>query len=657
MPTQDSNRKLTAILIADVKGYSRHMGEDESWAIRMLDTYKEIMIAYIQKHKGRVVQAVGDNLLVEFASAVDAVQCAVEIQKELKIRNAQLPEDRRMEFRIGVNLGDVIEEGDKISGDGVNITAKIESLSAAGGVCISGTAYDYVKKKLVHRYEYLGEQSVNNIEKPVRVYRVLIDSKGFVSRLSIWKGAAVRQWERLNPAVKVIIALVALANGAWQIYPLLSGSPLHVPSKGKFVSASSDKASKSVPPAPVEVASKEKMAFPLPDKPSVAVLPFVNMSDDPKQEFFSDGMTEEIITALSKIPQVFVIARTSTFHYKGKAVKVQQVSEALGVRYVLEGSVRKANDKIRITAQLIDATTGSHLWAERYDRDLNDIFALQDEITLKIISALQVNLTIGEQARIMAKGTKNLEAYLKLMQAREAASRFTKEGNALARKLVEEVIALDANYASAYLSLSATYLMDMSFGTTESPEQSLRHAEESVQKTLLLDDSLADAHAYLGRIYLAKKQYDKAIAEGERALVLGPNSDFIQAALAFSLQHAGRFEEAVALYKKAIRLSPVPPSWYLAGLGSSYIGLGRYEEAIKEYEKALHRAPDSQATHLSLAATYSLMGRDKEARAAAAEVLRIDPKFSLEYYTKTSLYKNQADLDHIVEALRKAGLK
>ena len=632
MAPESFKRKLIAILSADVKGYSRLMDEDEEGTIRTLNVYMQVITGFIQQHRGRVVATGGDSVLAEFASVVDAVRCAVGIQEELKGRNKELPESRRMEFRIGVNLGDVVEEGDNILGDGVNVAARVQSLADPGGISISGTAYDHVTNKLALGYEFLGEQTVKNIREPVRIYRVRMDPgvKTGMVRKESKKGGEHWPFSIAALGIGMISLLAAVVAGYFYLH-------IYLPK--------------------VEVASKEKMAFPLPDKPSVAVLPFVNMSDDPKQEFFSDGITEEIITALSKIPQVFVIARTSTFYYKGKAVKVQQVSEALGVRYVLEGSVRKANDKIRITAQLIDATTGSHLWAERYDRDLNDIFALQDEITLKIISALQVNLTVGEQARITAKGTKNLEAYLKLMQAREAASRFTKEGNALARKLVEEVIALDANYASAYLSLSATYLMDISFGTTESPEQSLRHAEESVQKTLLLDDSLADAHAYLGRIYLAKRQYDKAITEGERALVLGPNSDFIQAALAFSLQHAGRFEEAVALYKKAIRLSPVPPSWYLAGLGSSYIGLGRYEEAIKEYEKALHRAPDNQATHLSLAATYSLMGRDKEAHAAAAEVLRIDPKFSLEYYTKTSLYKNQADIDHIVEALRKAGLK
>jgi adenylate cyclase len=660
MPTQDSDRKLTAILIADVKGYSRHMGEDESWAIRMLDTCKEIMIAYIQKHKGRLVQAVGDNLLVEFASAVDAVQCAVEIQKELKIRNAQLTEDRRMEFRIGVNLGDVIEEGDKISGDGVNITAKIESLSAAGGVCISGTAYDYVKKKLVYRYEYLGEQSVNNIEKPVRVYRVLIDPKGFVARLSIWKGTAVRQWERLNPAVKVIIALVALANGAWQIYPLLSGSPLHVPSKGKFVSASSDKASKSVPPAPVEVASTEKMAFPLPDGPSIAVLPFVNMSEDPKQEFLCDGMTEDIITALSKVPRLLVIARNSTFTYKGKPVKVKQVSEELGVRYVLEGSLQRSGDRLRITAQLIDAITGHHLWAERYDRDLKDLFALQDEITLKILTAVQVKLTgVGQvgSAEKYYKGKQGLDCYLKLTEANGIRLRWNIDDNNLARRMIEEAIAICPENPMGYVSLGWVYRMDYVLGNTKSPRETLKKAIELAQKALAMDDSIAGAHVLLCYLYLDKRDNDKAIAEGERAVALNPGDWSALMSYANSLKIVGRPEEAIPLFQKAIRLTPFGASVLYREFGTALRDTGRFEEAVSAFKKAIQLSPNDILAHLNLATTYSMMGREKEARAEAAEVLRINPKFSVDSFAKILTYKDQSQKDKLTNALRKAGLK
>jgi adenylate cyclase len=630
MITQEVKRKLAAILSADAKGYSRLMGEDEEGTIRTLNTYKEVMSNLIQQQRGRVVDAPGDNVLAEFGSVVDAVRCAVDIQKELKTRNAELPENRRMEFRIGVNLGDVVEDGEQILGDGVNIAARLESLSDGGGICISGTAYDQVKNKLNLGYKYLGEQAVKNIAEPIRVYRVLMEPEG-AGKVIGERKAKPRKWQKPVSILVAILIVVAAVVVIWRLY-------LH-PTR-----------------PPVEVASKEKMAFPLPDKPSIAVLPFVNMSGDKEQEYFSDGITEEIITALSKIPHLFVISRQSTFTYKGKPVKVKQVSEELGVRYVLEGSVRKAGDKLRITAQLIDAITGHHLWAERYDRDLKDIFALQDEITLRIISALQVKLVGVERSDLSVKGTDNLEAYLKLLQSREQADRFTKEGNILARRYAEEAIALDPKYAGAYLRLSATLIMDLSYGTTDSPEQSLRRAEECIQKALVLDDSSGEAHAFLGRIYLSKRQYEKAIAEGERALALDPNSDFVQAALAYSLYYAGRFEEAIAMYQKAIRLNPFP-AWYSQMLASSYLQLGRYEEAEKEYKKALHRAPDSTMPHLGLAATYSLMGREKEAQDEAAEVLRIDPKFSLEHHAKSLLFKNQADLDRRIDALRKAGLK
>jgi adenylate cyclase len=631
MTTQEVKRKLTAILSADVKGYSRLMGEDEEWTLRKLNAYKEVMRSFIQQYRGRIVGTAGDSILAEFASVVDAVQCAVEIQKELKTRNAELPENRRMEFRIGVNLGDVIEEENNIYGDGVNIAARMESLADGGGICISGTVYDHIENKLSLAYNYLGEQTVKNIAKPVRVYKVLTEP-GAIVMVAGEKKAKPRQWQRPPLIIVVALIVVAAAFAVWRFY-------IH-------------------PAPPIEVASKEKMAFPLPDKPSIAVLPFVNMSDDPKQEFFSDGITEEIITALSKVPRLFVIARNSTFTYKGKSVKVKQVSEELGVRYVLEGSVRRAGNKVRITAQLIDALAGHHLWAERYDRDLKDIFALQDEVTLKIINALQVKLTDSEQIIVFGKSTNNLEAYLKLLKAREYSNPMTKEGNLLHRKLAEEAIALDPRCAVAYLILSAAHLRDLFFGWSESPEQSLRLAEDLVKKAFALDDSLGMAHAYLGRIYLTKKQHDQAIAEGERALALSPNDDFIQAAFAVSLYYSGRIEESIALYKKALRLNPFPSVWYLWGLGSCYRDIGRYEEAIGEFRKALHLYPDSLLPHLGLATTYSLMGRDQEAHAETTEVLRIDTKFSLNRHAKGFLFfKNQTDADRYMESLRKAGLK
>jgi TolB-like protein/class 3 adenylate cyclase len=376
MSAEKFKRKLAAILSADVKGYSRLMGEDEEGTIRTLNAYKEVMTGFIRKHEGRVVGTAGDSVLAEFASVVDAVRCAVAIQEELKDRNKDLPEDRRMEFRIGINLVDVVEEGETIYGDGVNIAARLESLAEAGGICISGTAYDQIKNKLAFSYDYVGEQAVKNIKEPVRVYKVRMEPEVASPKVGREKKIGGK---RLSRAAMAIIVVIVIA-GAVILY--------------QFVLCPS--------PPKMEVASKEKMAYPLPDVPSIAVLPFVNTSEDPKQEFLCDAMTEDIITALSKVPRLVVIARNSTSTYKGKAVKVKQVSEELGVRYVLEGSLQRSGDRVRITAQLIDALTGHHLWAERYERDMKDIFALQDEITIKILTGVQVKLT-GERLA----GTKN----------------------------------------------------------------------------------------------------------------------------------------------------------------------------------------------------------------------------------------------------------
>ncbi|MGZ6240604.1 MAG: adenylate/guanylate cyclase domain-containing protein, partial [Syntrophales bacterium] len=383
-----------------------------------LTSCKEVMTGFIQNHQGRVVGTAGDSVLAEFASVVDAVQCGVEIQQVLRAKNAMLPENRKMEFRIGINLGDVIEERDTIYGDGVNIAARLEGLAEPGGICISESAYQQIENKLPLRYDYLGEHEVKNIAKPVRVYRARIEPEGVPSKLGEEK-KPVRK--RLPKAAWAIIAVVIIA-GAVTLYQF-------------FLRPS---------PSKTEVASKEKMAFPLPDVPSIAVLPFVNMSKDPDQEFLCDAMTEEIISALSKVPRLFVIARNSTFTYKGKSVKVKQVSEELGVRYVLEGSFQRSGDRVRITAQLIDALTGNHLWAESYDRDLKDRFAVQDEITLKIVKAMQMKLTAGEESYLVQKWpcSENLECYLKYLEAEKYWVQGTPESVSIARRKAEEVLAL-----------------------------------------------------------------------------------------------------------------------------------------------------------------------------------------------------------------------
>jgi len=589
MTTQEVKRKLAAILSADVKGYSRLMGEDEETTLRTLNAYKEVMGSLIQQHRGRVVAAPGDNVLAEFASVVDAVQCGVEIQQVLRAKNAVVPENRRMEFRIGINLGDVIEEGDSIYGDGVNIAARLEGLAEAGGICISESAYQQIENKLPLRYNYLGEHEVKNIAKPVRVYKAQIESE-VVARKS------------LDPA------------------------------------------------------SKEKMAFSLPEKPSIAVLPFVNMSDDPKQEFFSDGMTEEIINALSKSPYLFVIARQSTFAYKGKPVKVKQVSEELGVRYVLEGSVRRSGEKVRITAQLIDAMTGYHLWAERYDRDLKEIFALQDEIALKILKTVHEKLQPGEYVWILGRVTKNLEAFLKAMEAREHFYRVTKEDNAIARKLFEEVIALDPDYAVAYVSLGYTHMIDWWLGTSKSPTESLRRAIELEQKAIAVDESEATGHAALGYFYTYARQFDKAVAHAEQALALDQNFSPVLFNSGASLAFSGRPEEAIPLIEKAIRLNPFAPAAWFENLSAAYRMVDRFDEAVEQAKKAVERS-ENQYTYLSLVCAYILAGREKEAQAAAVEVLKINPTFSLEQYAGILPYRDTSQIQRTVDALRKAGLK
>ena len=631
MTSQDVKRKLTAILSADVKGYSRLMGADEEGTLHTLTGYREVMATLIQQHHGRVVNAPGDALLAEFESVVDAVKAAVEIQRELAKQNADLPLDRRMEYRIGINLGDVMVDGESIYGDGVNIASRLESLADAGGICISGTVYDHVKNKLPLGYEYRGEQTVKNISEPVRVYRVMMEPEA-VGKVIGEKKAKPRQWQKMVLIAVAILIVVAAVIAVWRLY-LYPTRP------------------------PIEVASKEKMAFPLPDKPSIAVLPFMNMSGDPELEHFSDGITEEIITALSKTPKLFVIARNSTFTYKGKPVRVKQVAEDLGVRYVLEGSVRKSADRLRITAQLIDALTGHHLWAERYDREPKDIFVLQDEITLKILNSLHVKLTGGEQDRVYGKGTNNLEAYIKVLQGRDYFWRLNRESNIFAKKLFEEAIALDPKYPAPYWLLGMTHIMDTWFDWGQSKEDSLSRAIELAQKTISLNDLDSNGHGLLGAAYRLKGDHDKAIAEGKRAVELDPNSADAHVWLGIALNYADRAEEAIPLFEKAIRLNPFAHTWYFLHLGHSYRFLGRYDEAIAVYQKAIQLSPKNLIAHLGLTCAYSLSGRDKEASVHAAEVLRISPDFSLDRFAEKLPFKNQAEKERYINALRKAGLK
>ena len=630
MAEEGFKRKLAAILSADVEGYSRLMDDDEEATIRTLTSYRNAITDLVQQFRGRVVDAPGDNLLAEFTSVVDAVNCAVEIQRDLAERNTELAYNRQMQFRIGVNLGDVIEEDGRIYGDGVNIAARVESLAEAGGICISGRAHTQVENKLGLEYEDLGKHEVKNISRPIQVYRVLSYPGAAAHRVVQAKETLSRRWR--NITIFAAVAVVVIGGLAyWQVY-------MRRPA--------------------VEPASEEKMAYPLPDKPSIAVLAFDNLSGDPQQAYFCDGLSEGIINGLAKNDRLFVIARNSTFTYKGKPTKVKQIAEDLGVRYVLEGSIQKAGDRVRVTAQLIDALSGYHLFSERYDRELKDILNLQDEITKKVLTAVQVKLTSGEGALVHEKGTDNLDAYLKVMQAREHKSAgINKERVLKAMQLLEEAIALDPEYASAYSFLSTAHFDLVILGASDSPGESLRTAIELGNKAVALDESNPSAHANLVYPYIILKKFDKAFSEAEKAVSLAPNYAAGYFALGFALVNTGRYQEAIPVLQKCLRLSPIPvASNVLTLLANSYMSLGQYEEAITAYKRILHiYGQDHLFARLGLARSYILMNREKEARAEATEVMRIDPDFSISQFLKPWPI-NQKKKDQIAADLRKAGL-
>jgi adenylate cyclase len=638
MTDEGFKRKLTAILSADVEGYSRLMADDEEATVRTLTTYREVMTTLIQQHNGKVLDSPGDNLLAEFASVVDAVQCAVSVQKEINSRNTELPEDRRMQFRIGINLGDVIQEEDRIYGDGVNIAARLEGLSDPGGICISKTAFDHIESKLPYGYEYLGDQTVKNIPKPVGAYKVLLEPRVTVAGMPE-KRVVSRRMPILVGAVAVIF--LAVAAGIWYFF-MLPTQP------------------------PIETASVEKMAYPLPDKPSIAVLPFDNLSGDPEQDYIADGITDNIITALSYIPQMFVIARNSSFTYKGKAVKVQQVSEELGVRYILEGSVLKSGEKVRITAQLIDALTGGHMWSERYDRDFKDFFDLLDEITQAVTVALQVKLTDGEQARLWYGSTRNFEAWGHVVKGMGIFYHYTPEAMVKSRDLFEKALAIDPEYAHAATMLSATHIIDFRFGYTDSRDKSLNSAIEMAKKAVALDDNNPLAHSMWQHIHMIQKQYDKAVEAGRKAVTLGPNDAEVHILLGEALLNSGKFEEAIKMCEKAIRLHPHTPRYYFGHMAKAYYGAGRYEKSLVAAEKHLNMArktgqKSTQAeSHLQSALALMGLDREKEAQEHVAQALKLWPEGSnldhLRKYSGWSSYKDQILLQHIVDPLHKAGV-
>jgi adenylate cyclase len=632
MADEGFKRKLIAILSADVEGYSRLMDDNEEATVRTLTAYRTAISDLVQQYRGRVVDSPGDNILAEFTSVVDAVNCAVEIQRDLAERNEDLPDERKMQFRIGINLGDVIDEEDRIYGDGVNIAARIESLSDASGICISHSAYDQIKNKLKFGYEYLGEHKVKNIREPVKAYRVLMAPEFEDKLIGFDKKASNKRWIWVAAAA-VVVAVVGL--GIWQLY---SRRPT------------------------IEPASVEKMSFPLPEKPSIAVLPFNNLSDDPAQDYIAVGITENIISALSNISDMFVIASDSTSTYKGKPVKVQQVSEELGVRYVLEGSAQKSGNRVRVTAQLIDATIGHYLWSEKYDRELQDLFDLQDEITHKIIVELQVKLTEGEQARVSQKSTTNLEAWSYANRGLTIWMHISKENNAKAMELFEKAVELDPNYVWAWVRLAWTHVVAADRGWSQNPSEHFEMFLEISKKVLAMDESNSDVHALLGLAYILQREPEKAIAEGEKALVLGPTNAQAHVLLAVSMNDIGRFDDAIRLVEKAMRLHPYYPAYYLSWLGGGYRMTGRYEDALTVYKQLLDRSQKGEFpvvdAHLYLVDLYAEIGKEDEARAHAAEIFKIEPGFSLKRIRSINSYAyiDPALLERRLKVLRKAGI-
>jgi adenylate cyclase len=621
-------RKLTAILSADVEGYSRLMGEDEDTTVRTLKAYRELLANLIRKHNGRVIDSPGDNLLAEFGSVVDAVRCAVEIQEEMKERNADLPENRRMEFRIGVNLGDVIEDENRIYGDGVNIAARVEGLADGGGICISGSVYRQVKNKLTLGYEYLGERNVKNIAEPVNIYRILIEPEA-IGKVIIEKRARLKSRQITVVAVFVIL-VAAAAVVVWNFYWRSA------PSKEK-------------------TASIAKTPTPLAERASIAVLPFKNLGGDPEQEYFSDGITNDIITDFSKFGEILVIASNTVFTYKGKAVKVKEVGRELGVRYILEGSVQRSSNKVRINAQLIDAATESHLWAERYDRDINDLFAVQNEIVQTIVTTLAIKVGKAERARAMYKDTDNLEAYDYFLRGWEHHKQRTRSANIKAKEMFKKAIELDPAYANAYVFLARSYVSDLSYGWTEFPAQTSQKALDLVNKALALDESNSGAHALLGASNVYRGEYELGYSQLQRAIALNPNDASSHHILGWVMLYSGNTDEAIDAVKTALRFDPnISPSAYFF-LGIGHYLKEQYDSAITILKKGVGRKADFVDLHVALAATYAQSGRQEDAVREAKTVLKLNPFFEADSYG--TVFRSSADRDKIIAGLRKAGLK
>jgi adenylate cyclase len=620
-------RKLAAILSADVKGYSRLMGEDEAATVATLTEYRKVMEGLIHDYHGRVVDSPGDNLLAEFPSAVEAVNCAWHIQQEIQQRNRTLSEGRRMMFRIGVNIGDIIEEKGRIYGDGVNIAARLEGLAQAGDICISGTVYDQVKQKVSLQFVYLGEQQVKNIQGTVRTYRVTQpDAKGSQADTVIIKKRS--PWRRAMPALGLLVLLAALAGGALKFF-----------------------ASRTQPGE----SSGSEQSLPLSAKPSIAVLPFANLSEDPQQEYFSDGITNDIITDLSKFRSLMVLAANTVFTYKGKAVRAEKIAQELGVRYVVEGSVQKLGDRVRINVQLIDAGEGHHLWAERYDRSLEDLFAVQNEIIQKVVATLALKIDAAERTRAAHKDTRNMVAYDYVLRGNDALWRNTRSANREAQEMFEKAIELDPQYAGAYVGLGWVYFNRATDGWTEFIDEAFERCLALARKSLDIDNENASAHQLLGCVNVFRKQYDVAVAELQRAIALNPNDANSYHWLGFIQLWSGQVDQAIETLNIALNLDFSARLPTLQHLGTAYYLKDRYAEAIKALERGIVRDPDYVGYHIVLAATFAQTGRAADARKEAEIILRLNPFFEAAAYG--SAFSNPQDRAKLVDGLIKAGLK
>ncbi len=579
-------RRLAAILFADVVGYSRLIRADEEGTIATLKALRQELInPTIFEHHGRIVKLMGDGMLVEFPSAVDAVRAAVESQKAVAKRNSGLPGDKHIEFRVGINLGDVVIDGDDIHGDGVNVAARLEGLAEPGGICLSGKVYEEVRDRTDYGFEDSGEQKVKNIDRPVRVWR----------------------W----PSIGAVTAGVAATSEA----------PLQ-----------------------------------LPDKPSVAVLPFNNMSSDPEYEYFADGMSEDIITALSKISQMRVIARNSTFAYKGQAIDLRRVASELGVRYVVEGSVRSGGNRLRITAQLIDASDGSHIWAERFDRTINDIFDIQDEITKEIVTALRVKLTDGEEALVWARGTNDIEAWQLCVRATELIMRWNSIDYLEARVLAENAVERDQDYAYAWATLGFTYWWDGRLGYTGDVDGKFARANEYADRAMALDKNLSWAIGLSCSVAGSQNLEHEGVAIARRGVELYPGNADARAFLAVALTRAGEYREATEHFYAARLLNPFYPTWCRNGLARALIILSEFDEALLLVEEILKIEPTHLNSWLHKAYVFSQVGRSSDADKAVKEVTRLAPELRIKHVPELLMIKDDVIVQRFLGGLKRAGL-